>query len=79
MQSFTHALFHLAARPEYIEPIREEVESVIGSDGWTKAAMQKMKKLDSFFKESQRFDGISLSEWTKNDTESLLMIVRGNG
>ncbi|KAL5483395.1 hypothetical protein ACEPAI_8626 [Sanghuangporus weigelae] len=56
--SFAHALLHLAARPEYIVPLREEVEHVIQSEGWTKLAMQKMRKVDSFLKESQRFTGI---------------------
>ncbi|KAL5531375.1 hypothetical protein ACEPAG_4252 [Sanghuangporus baumii] len=58
--SFTHALFHLVAEPEYIEPIREEVERVIKENGWSKVAMTKMWKLDSFMKESQRMNGINL-------------------
>ena len=58
MKSFTHALFHLAAEPHYAEPLREEVERVIKEDGWTKVAMTKMWKLDSFLKESQRINGI---------------------
>ncbi|KAI5119873.1 hypothetical protein M0805_008544 [Coniferiporia weirii] len=58
--SFTHALFHLAARPEYIEQLRAEIERVIDEEGWTKLAMSKMRKLDSFMKESQRFSGIGM-------------------
>lgn len=61
-QSFTHALFHLATHPEYIQPLREEVESVIEQDGWTKLAMQKMRKLDSFMRETQRVNGLGLRE-----------------
>lgn len=57
--SFTHALYHLAAEPHYIQPIREEIEAVIAKEGWSKVAMTKMHKLDSFFKESQRYNGIS--------------------
>ncbi|KAI5118159.1 hypothetical protein M0805_005781 [Coniferiporia weirii] len=63
--SFTHALFHLAARPEYIEPLREEVERVIKAEGWTKVAMNKMRKLDSFMKESQRYNGIGMLSMTR--------------
>ena len=44
-----------------MEPLREEDEAVTAADGWTKAAMGKMRKLDSFLKESQRFNGIGLS------------------
>ena len=57
----THAIFDLAARPEYIQPLREEVEQVVTADGWTKTAMGKMWKLDSFLKESMRHNGISMS------------------
>jgi len=58
-QSFTQALFHLAAHAEYIEPLREEMEAVLLEEGWTKQAMGKMNKLDSFLKESQRLSGLS--------------------
>ena len=55
-------MFHLAANPEYILPLREEVEAVTTQDGWTKAAMNKLRKLDSLMKESQRLNGINASE-----------------
>jgi hypothetical protein len=61
-QSFTHALFHLASRPEYIDPIRKEVETIVAEDGWTKVAMTRMRKLDSFLKESQRLNGLGACE-----------------
>nr|VWO98890.1 Uncharacterized protein [Ganoderma boninense] len=57
----SHVLYDLAANPEYMEPLREEVEAITATDGWTKAAMGKMRKLDSFLKESQRFNGIGLT------------------
>lgn len=60
MQSITHVIYDLAARPEYIQPLREEVEQVVAADGWTKTAMGKMWKLDSFLKESMRYNGIGL-------------------
>ncbi|KAJ7814743.1 cytochrome P450 [Mycena olivaceomarginata] len=47
--SFTQALYHLAAAPEYPP----------SSMGWSKAAMGKCVKLDSFLRESQRFNGTS--------------------
>ncbi len=34
--------------------MREEVEAVISEEGWTKAAMGKLRKVDSFIKESLR-------------------------
>ncbi|GJJ07760.1 hypothetical protein Clacol_001965 [Clathrus columnatus] len=57
--TFTHTLYHLAAEPHYLQPMREEIESVIAQEGWTKIAMTKMHKLDSFLKESLRYNGIS--------------------
>ncbi|CCL98070.1 uncharacterized protein FIBRA_00064 [Fibroporia radiculosa] len=57
--SITHALYHLAANPEYVQPLREEAEFIIKEHGWTKAAMGKMRKLDSFMRESQRLNGIT--------------------
>ncbi|KAF8574243.1 cytochrome P450 [Ramaria rubella] len=68
--TFINALFHLAAQPEYLAPMREEVEAIVAEDGWTKAAIAKMRKLDSFFKESQRMNvlhALSISRKTLKD------------
>ena len=54
MQAFTSAFYHLLSDLEYIEPLRRDVETAIAEEGWTKAAMDKMLKLDSFVRESQR-------------------------
>jgi hypothetical protein len=61
-------LYHLAASPEYAEPLRGEVQSAVEEHGWTKAALDYMPKLDSFVKESQRFNGVGVG--------TLLMFVR---
>ncbi|KAF8467544.1 cytochrome P450 [Russula ochroleuca] len=53
-------LYRLLANPEYIGPLREEVDTVIKEEGWTKAGMDKMHKIDSFLRESQRVDGFTL-------------------
>lgn len=58
LQAFIHALYHLAARPDYIQQMRDEVEAVISEEGWTKDAISKMYKIDSFLKETQRLNGI---------------------
>lgn len=57
--SVTHALYNLAAYPEYQQPIRDEIVEVLKAEGWTKQAFGKMWKLDSFMRESQRMFGIS--------------------
>ena len=71
LQSFVHALFHLAAEPHYIGPLREEIESVIKEEGFTKIAMTKMWKLDSFMKESQRMNGVLLRSLCSLDMFSI--------
>ena len=49
-----HVLYHLAKRPEYIEPIRQELTWIIeGSMDRVNAA--KLVKLDSFIRECQRW------------------------
>ena len=52
-------LYRLLANPEYIEPLRQEVDAVIREEGWTKVGMDKMLKIDSFLRETQRVDGLS--------------------
>ncbi|KAF8325934.1 cytochrome P450, partial [Amanita rubescens] len=61
----TTALFYLATHPEYVQPMREEVETVINADGWTKAAVGRLSKVDSFLKESQRLSGGGLLTVTR--------------
>nr|BAL05135.1 cytochrome P450 [Phanerodontia chrysosporium]BAL05136.1 cytochrome P450 [Phanerodontia chrysosporium] len=57
--SFTHAIYHLAANPEYLRPLREEVEAVTAKEGWSKTAMGRMWRIDSFLRESQRVNSIN--------------------
>jgi cytochrome P450 len=57
-----HAFYYLATFPEYIQPLREEVDEVIKSEGWTKTGLDQMHKIDSFIKESQRLSPLSNSK-----------------
>ena len=54
--SFLNALYDLAAHQECVQPIREEIEAVISANNGVidRAALRKMRKTDSFFKESMR-------------------------
>jgi flavorubredoxin len=51
-------MFDLAEHLHYLTALREEAEEMVGSYGWTKEAMNRMRKLDSFLKESSRLRGI---------------------
>ena len=59
-KTFTQALYYLAMFPEYAKPLREEVEGVVKREGWTKAGVDQMHKMDSFIKESQRLHPLSI-------------------
>jgi cytochrome P450 len=61
----SQAIFDLVSRPEYIQPLRDEIRRVVDEDGYDdvagmtrklkKQSIPKLRKLDSFLKESQRF------------------------
>ncbi|KAF2878219.1 cytochrome P450 monooxygenase-like protein [Massariosphaeria phaeospora] len=55
-----HVLYDLAAHPQYIEELREEIKKILAEDGkwtsWKKPSFYKLKKLDSFMRESQRMN-----------------------
>ena len=59
-----HVLNDLAARPEYFETLREEIREVALMDGpwsqWHKISYSRLRKLDSFMRESQRMNPPSL-------------------
>lgn len=58
--------------PEYVQPLREEIEQVIAEEGWqvdesgqkylSKSSLSKLKKLDSFIKESQRMNPLNFGK-----------------
>ena len=60
----TQILYDLCARPEYIAPLRQEIEEVREAHGdfMHKQALRKLVKMDSFMKESQRFNPLLLSK-----------------
>ncbi|KAL4905803.1 hypothetical protein BDW74DRAFT_184870 [Aspergillus multicolor] len=59
--ALTECLYDLCAHPEYQKELRREVQDAIDADGgWRKTTLLKMRKLDSFMKESQRVNPPSL-------------------
>ncbi|KAI1325882.1 cytochrome P450 monooxygenase [Xylariaceae sp. FL0255] len=54
-------IFDLCEHPEYIQPLREEYEKVLDSEGRiSKQGYLQLPKLDSIMKESQRFNPLLL-------------------
>lgn len=61
--SLINTLFDLISFPEYQSPLLQEIETVLAeTGGWNLSAVQKMKRLDSFIKESQRLNHHLLRE-----------------
>jgi hypothetical protein len=65
--ALSHAIFDLAAYPQYITELREEIENVIADENYPdkmlrKTSMPKLRKLDSFIKESQRVSPPGMGE-----------------
>ncbi|KAK4867923.1 hypothetical protein LT330_007582 [Penicillium expansum] len=50
----THLMYDLTSRPEYIEPLREEVLA-LGDVPMNRVNVAKLRKMDSFIRECQRF------------------------
>ncbi|EKM61752.1 uncharacterized protein PHACADRAFT_248575 [Phanerochaete carnosa HHB-10118-sp] len=60
------ALYDISMRPELANMLREEVEAVVAEEGWTKAAINKMRKLDSFLRECERHNGPTVVSMFRN-------------
>lgn len=56
--ALTHCIFDLCARPEYLEPLRAEAKAALVQDNgkWQLSTLSRLRKLDSFLKESQRMN-----------------------
>lgn len=62
-QTLTGALHSLAAEPDkYIPQLREEVDQQCADGQPTKETLTKLHKIDSFLKESGRFNNAGLSK-----------------
>jgi len=64
-QLIANVIFDLAARPEYIQLLREEVTGVLAESGgkWSQDTVNNFKKMDSFVKESQRLTALPGEFW----------------
>jgi cytochrome P450 len=63
----TSALYTLAAMPELVPVLRQDVQQALDASGgeFTNISMQNMKKLDSFLKECMRFYPFSSGSFTR--------------
>lgn len=61
-QTFSHVLYQVAAYPQYQAELRHEVDRVVAEYGWTKEAVARMIKIDSFIKETTRYVGLTIGK-----------------
>jgi cytochrome P450 len=61
----TNAFYNLAAMPELVSELRNEAMTVLAETGgvFTSVALQNMKKLDSFLKETLRYHPVTFGEY----------------
>ncbi|KAF8125967.1 cytochrome P450 [Boletus edulis] len=62
--SFTQVLYNLAANPQYVQDLRDEVEPIIKEEGWSKVSVAKMYKIDSFMKETNAMKDVTFLDGT---------------
>ncbi|KAI6016795.1 cytochrome P450, partial [Pisolithus microcarpus] len=73
IHTVTQALYNLAAYPQYVGPLREEVDAIIREHGWTKEAIASMRKVDSFLAETQRLEGVLTSSVQRKAMKDLTL------
>ncbi|KAJ6188969.1 hypothetical protein N7519_003877 [Penicillium mononematosum] len=62
----TNVIYDLAAYPEYIQPLRDEIRAVAAEDGvLKKTSLLKLRLMDSVMKESQRTNPLSLTSMNR--------------
>lgn len=71
-EATAQAIKDICEHPQIVQPLREEIVTVISENGWTKPALQKLRLMDSFLKESQRCTPIgivSMSRYVEKEFE----------
>ncbi|KAG6061376.1 hypothetical protein E4U16_005094 [Claviceps sp. LM84 group G4] len=68
---FTQVMLDIACNPELIEPLRNEIISVLGVAGWSKHSLYKLKLMDSVLKESQRLKPIAIASMRRMTTANI--------
>ncbi|KAH8886196.1 ent-kaurene oxidase, partial [Thozetella sp. PMI_491] len=69
-EATSQALLDICEFPEIVQPLREEIIQVIGEHGWAKTSLYKLKLMDSFLKESQRYTPLgmaSMNRWVEKE------------
>ncbi|KAF2173631.1 hypothetical protein M409DRAFT_61961 [Zasmidium cellare ATCC 36951] len=60
-ETLCRCIAQICETPEIVQPLREEIISVLAQEGWSRTALPKLQLLDSFLKEVHRFRPLSLT------------------
>lgn len=60
--ALTHTMLEVLQKPEIIQPLRDEIISVLGTEDWSKRTFYKLRLMDSVLKEAQRMKPVLLGE-----------------
>lgn len=58
----TQLILDIAAHPAIVPALREEIVRVLGTQGWRKTSLYRLKLLDSCIRETQRLKPIGVGE-----------------
>ncbi|KAI6013644.1 hypothetical protein PISMIDRAFT_103358 [Pisolithus microcarpus 441] len=64
-QTFSRALYNLAAYPQYVGPLREEIDAVIREHGWAKKAIALTRKAFCQRTKKKAMTDLTLSDGTR--------------
>jgi cytochrome P450 len=60
--ALTQTMLEILQKPDIIQPMREEIISVLGNDDWSKRTFYKLRLMDSVLKEAQRLKPVLLGK-----------------
>ncbi|QPC76567.1 hypothetical protein HYE68_007319 [Fusarium pseudograminearum] len=69
----SQVLMRISQNLEILDPLRQEIGSVLREDGWSKTSLVKMKLLDSVVKESQRMKPSDVVSMMRLVTEDMTL------
>lgn len=70
----TKALIHLANNPDVVQRLRTEIIDAVRKHSFTRVGISQMHLLDSFLKESQRVDPMTLGEFLLSNQKACLLM-----
>ncbi|PCH35771.1 cytochrome P450 [Wolfiporia cocos MD-104 SS10] len=69
----TSTLFQIASTPECVPDLRKDILSAIEGQGWTRNAVNMMGRLDSFIKETQRFQELGIVGMRRKTLKTVIL------